>query len=420
MVEGKIKMIKKIKDLNKEKKLISFSIVWILFAFALFAVYYESEVNKINATMMAFSYKYGFISRGLIGSFYQILNAISPFDIMNYAGIMLYTQGITILYFIILFVFFMYSLKKCKLTISQEIKYIIIYFTIWAIPMFITEYNFGRLDVYCVMLSLLGAIVLISGKAEWLVVIISALGVMVHQGNVFMFLNIILVLLLYKAMSHEGKNRKKYVILCVLSFLVASSLFLYFELFSHVNGQDIYDEVVSIASSLRFDGTYHKDVIDHEILGIDLSDRETKFRLSNVIQFPIFIIFMLPYVVLGFKLFKNIIKNATNKMEKWKYFFVAIGAGTILPDLILKCDYGRWMFTIICYYSVVIISLLAMKDEHVTNEVKNLMNNVETKFPGAVILLVYPIMLQPLLDVGITYKTSELADIINTTFLHWW
>ena len=78
---------------------------------------------------------------------------------------------------------------------AQEIKYIILFFTIWAIPMFVTEYNFGRLDVYCVILSLLGAIVLISEKVEWLVVIFSALGVMVHQGNVFMFLNIILILL---------------------------------------------------------------------------------------------------------------------------------------------------------------------------------------------------------------------------------
>ena len=61
--------------------------------------------------------------------------------------------------------------------------------------MFASQYNFGRLDVYCVMLSLFGAILLIIEKAEWLVVVFSALGVMVHQGNVFMFLNIILILL---------------------------------------------------------------------------------------------------------------------------------------------------------------------------------------------------------------------------------
>lgn len=406
-------MKKEKEGLFNDKKIIPFIFLWGFFAFALFVIHYEWEINKINATMMAFSYKYGFISRGLIGTVFQGLNFILPIDMINYDGVMLFTEIITAIYFMILFIFFMCCLKKCSLDISEELKYIILFFTVWAIPMFVTEYNFGRLDIYCVMFSLLAAIILILGKVEWIVIVFSALGVMVHQGNVFMFLNIILVLLIYKALSGEGRERRKYIILFVFSFFVASILFLYFEFFSHINGNNIYEEVVTMASSLRYDGAYHQDVIDKEILGIDLSSRETEFMMSTRIQFIIFCLLMSPYIILGVILFRNIIRRAETITDKIKYLIVSIGSATIVPDLLLKCDYGRWVFAIICYYSVVLIALLGMRDKIVENEIKLLMTNINQKFPGAVILLVYPLIFQPLQDVAIFEITAELANKIN-------
>lgn len=400
----------------KGKTKISFYFTWGFFALALFAMYYDWEVNKINATMMAFSYKYGFISRGFIGSIYQGLNYILPVDMINYEAIMSFTQIITAVYFLILFVFFMYCLKKCTTNISEELKYIILFFTIWAIPMFVTEYNFGRLDVYCVMLSLFAAILLVAEKAEWLVVPFSALGVMIHQGNVFMYLNIILVLLIYKALSTEGVKRKKYFILFLASFLIASVLFLYFEFFSHMNGDNIYEEVVHIASSLRYDGTYHVDVVDKEILGIDLSDRETNFMKGNSVQLPIFCLIMSPYIVLGVVLFRNIIRAAETKIDKVKYLLVSVGAATIIPDFLLKCDYGRWVFAVICYYAVVIIALLALRDEIIEHELKKLMNSIKEKFPGAILLLGYPLIFQPLQDVAIFEFTAHWANKLIAMF----
>ncbi len=148
--------------------------------------------------------------------------------------------------------------------------------TIFTVPMFASHYNFGRLDIYCVFLSLLGAMLLIQGKAEWLLIPISALGVMVHQGYVFMFFNIILVLLMYKILSTEGKERKKYITIFALSLLVACILFFWFELFAHANGNGIYEEIVASAKKLCKNRKIHQDVVDKEILGIDLTGREGK------------------------------------------------------------------------------------------------------------------------------------------------
>ena len=404
----------------KEKRIGSFARVWLFFAFFLSFVYFNFRVNEINGTMMAFSYKYGFISRGLIGSIYQLVDKILPVNMQTYDGLFYFTVVITVIYFAVLFAFFMLCLKKSSLSISDDLKYMILFFTIWAVPMFVSKNNFGRLDIYCFMFSLIGAMLLIVRKAEWLIVPISALGVMVHQGNVFMFYNIIMMLLLYRACSTEGNERKRYGILLGLSFITVSVLFLYFEFFSHMNGENILEEIVTYASNVCYKGKYHQDVIDHEILGIDLSEREYEFRLRNIVQFPIFVVLMLPYIIMTVKLFKNIIKKADSKLNKWKYIFVAIGAGTIVPDLLLKCDFGRWMFAIIAYYAVVIIALIAMNDTLVETEVKALITNVNEKFSGAIILLVYPFLMQPLLDVAICGFVSNIANMLNDAFLHLW
>lgn len=404
----------------KERKLFSFVTTWFLFVFVLWWKFYQEEVEIINTTSLAFHYGYGFISRGFMGTIFLLVDKIFPGNQMNYDGVMAFTLVTTVLYIALLLWFFIVVLKKCSLDICNKTKYMVLFFTMFAVSMFITKYNFGRYDMYCLMLSILAAILIIYEKAEWLVIPLSAFGVMIHQGNVFYLLNIILVLLLYKACSTEGKKRVKYIGLLGGSFVVASVLFLYFEFFSRTNGTAIYETIVEVAKGLRFDGDIHEDIIDHEILGIDLSDRELKYRYKNFVEFPIFCLFMSPYLVMAFQFFKNLVKKAETKLEKWKYFFVAIGVGTMVPALIMKCDFGRWMFIIIAYYFVVILSLLAMKDKLVEEEIHALGARIKNLGVAGLALYIYPAFMLPFKDVVISQTSYNIADLFNTYFLHLW
>ena len=404
----------------KERKLFSFVTTWFLFVVVLWWKFYQEEVEIINTTSLAFHYGYGFISRGFMGTIFLLVDKILPGNQMTYEGVMGFTLVTTLVYFALLLWFFIIVLKKCSMEICNKTKYMVLFFTMFAVSMFITKYNFGRYDMYCLMLSILAAILIIYEKAEWLVIPLSAIGVMIHQGNVFYLLNIILILLLYKAFSTEGRKRVKYIVLLGGSFLVASILFLYFEFFSRADGAAIYDTIVKVAEGLRFDGDIHEDIIDHEILGIDLADRELKYRYKNFVEFPIFCIFMSPYLVMAFCFFKNMIKKAATKMEKWKYFFVAAGAGTMVPALLMKCDFGRWMFIIIAYYFVVILSLLAMKDKLVEEEIHALGARIRKLGPAGLVLYIYPAFFLPFKDVVISQTSYNVADIINTYFLHLW
>ena len=210
----------------KERKLDSFTLTWFLFVVVLWWKFYQEEVEIINTTSLAFHYGYGFISRGFMGTIFLLVDKLLPGNQMNYDGVMAFTHVTTFLYIALLLWFFMIVLKKCSMAICNKTKYMVFFFTMFAVSMFVTKYNMGRYDMYCLMLSILAAILIIKEKAEWLVIPLSAIGVMIHQGNVFYLLNIILVLLLYKACSTDGNKRVKYVGLLGGSFVVASALFL--------------------------------------------------------------------------------------------------------------------------------------------------------------------------------------------------
>ena len=383
--------------------------------------FWGNQVNAINSTMLAFSYEYGFISRGLIGTIYQGIDWLLPIDMESYTAVMWFTKSVTTLFFVVVFVFFAACLGKVEERSYKKMQTLILFYLMFAAPFFVTKYNFGRLDLYMLMLSILGVLLLIWERAEWLVIPIVAVATMVHQGYVFMFFNIILVLIFAKCCDSIGKQRRKYITILVIAFLVASALFLWFELFSHVNGEAAYEEVVSRALAMSSDGkTIHTDVIDKEILGIDLTSREVQYHLQNAVQFPVFLVLVSPYLVIGFGFMRGLVNGAKNRVEKLKYLAFSIGPLTILPDLLLKVDFGRWMFVIVSYYLIVSMAFLGMGDRHFTNQVETLRRKLLARPGLAIMLFVYPFVLQPFCDVSICHVTASIAGAINDTFLHWW
>ena len=152
-------------------------------------------------------------------------------------------------------------------------------------------------------------------RAEWLIIPFVALATMVHQGYVFMLFNGLLVLLFVKCCDCQGKKQRKYLCILITAFVVASVLFLWFELFSHANGTYAYEEV-ELAKAVSRDGkTIHTDVIDKEILGIDLTKREIPFHLQNAVQFPIFALLISPYIVLLVGFLKRMIQKQKTTLQ---------------------------------------------------------------------------------------------------------
>ncbi len=275
----------KIKD-NK------FTWAMILFTFVLFWNNFAGTTSNINTTMLAFHYGYGFISRGLLGTIYGVLNRILPWDLYTFGWAMLFFfEGCFLVFVVLLFLFCMKCLRMSDEKVKQSARYFIILYFIAAIPMFSSEYNLGRLDMYCLMCSMLSVLLMVYGKAEWLAVPLSAIGVMFHQGHVFMYMGMVLAMQLYKALDavkgqedlrviFSNKTSRKYLGMFLATMLTVSALFIWFEGFSHIDGEKFADQLIDTACSMGPDADYHIEVVDHEIL-VDLSAKEWEYHKQN-------------------------------------------------------------------------------------------------------------------------------------------
>lgn len=408
----------------KKKQISRFMWLLILLSCAIFFLDYDERVLPYNSTILAFSYKYGFISRGLAGTIYQWIDHILPVNMIDYAMVLRFTLIVTLVFYVLFFAFCCQCMKRCQEEYLGRFLYLILFYAVFVVSMFAYKRNFGRLDLYLMALTVIGTMCLIAKKAEWLIVPLSMISVMYHQGYVFMFYNILLALLVYRLLSEkEKKARIYYGVILLVSLIGCSALFLWFEFFSHTDGVRYVDEIIANAKAMTkpFNGmTYHDTLIDHEILGIDLSDVEYPYRVMNWIEIPFFIAIISPYIVLAVKLFRRILARAQGKTERLKYGFLAIAAGTLLPLFLMKCDYARWVFALISYYCMIFLALVAMGDRIVAEELTGIFTEIKEKYPFAILLLLLPALLTPFWDVHINGLLRGISNPINETFLNLW
>ena len=415
---------KTMSQMPKKKQISRFMWLLILLSCAIFFLDYDERVLPYNSTILAFSYKYGFISRGLAGTIYQWIDHILPVNMIDYAMVLRFTLIVTLAFYVLFFAFCYQCLKRCQEEYLGRFLYLILFYAVFVVSMFAYKRNFGRLDLYLMALTVIGTMCLIAKKAEWLIVPLSMISVMYHQGYVFMFYNILLALLVYRILSEkEKKARIYYGVILLVSLIGCSALFLWFEFFSHTDGARYVDEIIANAKAMTkpFNGmTYHDTLIDHEILGIDLSDVEYPYRVMNWIEIPFFIAIISPYIVLAVKLFRRILARAQGKTERLKYGFLAIAAGTLLPLFLMKCDYARWVFALISYYCMIFLALVAMGDRIVAEELTGIFTEIKEKYPFAILLLLLPALLTPFWDVHINGLLRGISNPINETFLNLW
>lgn len=394
---------------SRRKDNVIFIFAMAIFAAICFVNYFDYSINPQDTTVFAFSYKYGFISRGLMGTIWLILDKILPINLMDFTSIYTFTKVITVIWYVVLLWFYYICLQKCEEKNERNLKYLICFLSVFAFPFFATVQNFGRLDEYLMILTVVACALIVIEKHEWLVVPIVTICVIMHHGYVFMYLNIILVLFFYKILMNE-ENRRKYIILFTFCFIIPSVFFLYFEFFSHPQGEGIYEEIVTLSKMLSKSGTeFSESMVNHEILGLDVYDDEKIFHTINAIESPIALFFYFPYLIIGISFFVRLFKGKSVE-EKWAYFAVAMGAVTLVPQIVLKVDFGRYMFAGFFYYIAIVMCLVALKDKHIINQLEDSIVRVKNIIPAAQLLIVYPMMLMPFLDVPICWRFWELID----------
>lgn len=380
---------------------------------ATFITNYRGWVRSYNTTMLALSYEYGFTSRSLLGTIYHILDAVIPVDMMQYQNAIVFANVITVLFIVFLLYFSYHMLKKsdkAQEVVTKAQQYILLTFHIAMVATFTYAYNFLRVDFCMVWMMLLGFMSLMNEKTEWLSLLFAALGIMFHQGFVLMYFNVILVIQFYYMMTRKNK---KNTILFFLTFLIGSGMFLWFELFSRTNGNDIFETVLQDATNVSYQGIYHTTLLYHEVLGIDVSGAETDFVYMNHVQLVLYLLILLPAIVVLARAFVRIIKKADDLFAKLKYLAVAVGSLTILPDMLLKVDYGRWILAVVTYYLLIILAMLVLRDPLVTEETEVVVDGIK-QHPAWLIYFTLVVLTVPYMDVDIDMLVRWLQRFMQS------
>lgn len=400
---------------KKRREIIDYIGVFSIISIIMFWLNYDGYVNRINSTMFAFSYKYGFISRGFIGTCYQLLDRLFAGSIMTNHYITLFAimvNAAVVMLFILLTAWIFAHVEEASKRIVVTLAFILLVF---LVPTFSTNFNLGRLDIFLIGLDLICCFLIIIEKCEFLIIPLCWIAIMVHQGYAFMYFNVPLVLLFAKILSQKSA-RRKYISIFAITIIGAAILFFWFELFSHASGDNIYEEIVANANAVSPDGICHIDVIDKEIKGVSLNDREVAYHIMNAFQLPFVLLFFAPYIIICTKIIKAAVKYSSDNNDKLKYIAVGIGAATIIPDLLLKIDYGRWLMAIIFYYLMVFIVMIGMKDAIFIKAIREVFDNLKNRSSLWIILVAYPLLLTPLMDVATNWVVTIPSNYLLNYF----
>lgn len=403
-------------QINSKNYIKRYMLTLFILGFAAFLYSYDGKVENYNSTILAFSYKYGFISRGFIGTLYQWLDGVIPMNLMDYEN----SVGVILITTLLFYGFFVFFIWKCMTLAKDHLRsilgYVFIFYVINLVPMFAHKRNFGRIDLFMLLFSTIGVLCIWTKKMAWIVIPLSVLSVMVHQGYVFLYFNIVLAFLFYEYMKNKNRH---YGVFLVVAVIFAAVLFFYFELYSHGSGKEYVDEIIRNATALSRDGKYHKTLIDKEILGKDLTEVERYMRVENLIELPFYLLFTSPYWISGISFMKRVVHSAGTASEKWMYRLMFMGGITTLPCFLLKVDYGRWFFAVISYYVILLVGFILKSD---TPVIRELMVEKEKwiEKPYLAILFLAPILFVPYWDVHISPIVKGISNPINQTWLHLW
>lgn len=407
---------------DRRKAIGKFFIILLIFAALLGLKLFEKGMNEQNTTALVMSYEYGFIARGFIGTLVSLL-AKAGMNLYSYTGAMVISAAATVVLYAVAFVFFYCLLSKCDRQLMPKIQIGILFLSMFLFSEFVTVNNFGRLDEYLMILTVVCLILLTVEKGEWLIIPLCGIAVCVHSGFVFTNVAIILVLLFWKAVRREGRERRRYAFILAGTFLVICGLFLYFQLFRHNVSMEVYQEIVDRANQMAPGGKLINDaysLLDSELLGKNVFADEWVWHTKNYVEFPIFLVLFLPYLILGYRFFRDLIRGTERFADRILYFVMGAGMVTILPELILKVDYGRWMFAIIAYYVFLLVTMMAMGDAYFTDTLKKSVQALRKKCGCWWVLLIYPIVFVPFRDVYISDVTTWLMDHVVARVLGLW
>lgn len=386
------------KRLSRIKLLIAF-ITIILIQFIL---YYQRSPDAFNITVLAFSYDFGFISRGFIGTIIRLLSGnkvtLELILMINLIGFMLWVG--------ILISLFMFLIKRAVSPAAK--RSIALLSLIFALGFGFSTYirDFGRLDIYLMILSSAACMLILKNKAVYLAVPLSLIAVLIHQGYVSMYFNLLLALLFYKGFIIK-ESRKKHTLILLSSLIMCLALFTYLQVYSHAKEGLTLKQIEAYISTITGPSGVRTDIIRQELF-----KEAVTFTAGSIYELPFAVLLLCPCLVFLINIWRDIITSVKGRKRKLLYSLLPLGALTLLPLFIFATDRGRWTYALFFYELLFPLMLTASGDETAEAAVSRAVAKLTVRPGISILAFTYVLILGPFHVININGLSGWLSSII--------
>ena len=357
--------------------------ITILLAYLIYYIPVIEEATHWCITPYALSYRFGFISRGFMGTLVRLVFpnlAIKHIYIIILMNIMLLC-GLT--------VFFMHKILVKSYDESKAgVLFMLGLFLVnpGSVAFLFYWGNFGRFDMYLLMTLIITALLVIYDRCVWIVPLLCFCAVLTHQAFVFQYFPAVLVLLFYSGFVLKRQYGKS---IFVFTLLTTCAIFIYMQFFSGI--PYTYEETMAILDAttdlpehyftqdmmVRIE--YYSSVF--ETFGVFVKEP----FLRNVVKSFTIIIFLIPMIKILAGIWKHFIKEHKNLFCTLLPWFVLIAE---IPMFVLTCDYGRDYAAIILCNFILLFALYALGDKGVKAGFKELTEKIAANVPYYVFVIV--------------------------------
>lgn len=319
-------------------------------------------VNEWSTQELAIDYSYGFIRRGLLGSFTHLIQSSFHIDFLSAVVIV---QNLGFVLFLIAFLLFIARLLKN----DQDKTFCFVVLVTIGLNLFGFELKMhGLFDTYIMFLTLLMVYLIISDKALFLIPFLTGICVLIHEGYPMMYFGVIVALLLYRfCYSENRRSAFKYAVIFIITGLVVSMLFIYFY-FIHPRIEDpdidaILANVKKLLNEPTIDTSNFRYIwLDDEIIP-NSNTAINNMRIDGKLTAWFFKLIRVPIanaIICGPLLYSTalfwlrIIKGERSRFRKAILFLSGSSVLLTLPIIVLHTDQARWFFDIFFFEITVI------------------------------------------------------------------
>ncbi|MBP5180962.1 MAG: hypothetical protein J6127_06725 [Clostridiales bacterium] len=399
-------------ELNNEKK---FSLAMLLMTVVMVLGTGTLSVEGMNADAFALNYRHGLIPRGFMGFILDMFCSVFGERFYTYATVFVICSIGFIIYLAVMWQFG----KKLIVSLgnTDHARAFVMVIAPFFIAMFLGYENYGRTDMYLLALSLTAGYAVIKQKALILSVICPLIAILIHEGYVLTFFNIVVACFLYKIFTTKGKIRTTNIIFLIISVLTVGAAFIWFFFLSRKViplTTDIYLDTISRAEILTSpEGYTHYDFLNMILTGFETYDSEETMRSLAMTEMPLFIVLFLPVFKVCIDFVRKVYSFSSRKML---VVVLCLGSVTLLPEFARKCDVGRWMFAFITYYVILTVLLLIDGNKVVRKVFDDMINGIAKSSWKGIFFALYIMLFVPFQTFFVSSISFNILEFMRSLF----